>query len=226
LECTIGGHAEVIAAVEAAQVDVLATRTKAGVLAFGSDADVHKAFYSHDIKALDLHPIEVRRFRYESQERGLLRQALSRALAREHELTLVRRRSQDMLVPANQANQRWAALRRLVGPLSGTVPNHPDLGWREGVATRLDWADDRLWLLFEPRTLFTGMTNENRAMATDFARERTVRRYNKQLNDLISFWADLLSTGGSELRALGVSAGVDAVFKLGANTAYSRRSRG
>jgi hypothetical protein len=70
------------------------------------------------------------------------------------------------------------------------------------------------------------MTRENRGAATDFARERTVRRYNRPLNELISFWADVLSAGGAELRALGISAGVDAVFKLGANTAYSRRSRG
>ena len=32
-----------------------------------------------------------------------------------------------------------------------------------------DWADDRLWLLFEPRTVFLGATEENKAAATDFA---------------------------------------------------------
>jgi hypothetical protein len=195
-------------------------------LAFGSDADVRQAFSAYGIKALDLHPIEVRRLRYESQERGLLRQALSRALAREHGLTLNRRRSNDLLSPADPENQRWAALRKLVGSLAGTVPSNSELGWYEGVATRLDWADDRLWLLFEPRTIFTGMTVETRTIATDFARERTIRRYNKQLSDLIAFWADLFSAGGSELHALGISAGVDAVFKLGGNTAYSKRSRG
>jgi hypothetical protein len=226
LDCAIGGHAEVVAAVEAANVEALATRTQAGVLAFGSDADVRKAFAAHGIKGLDLHPIEVRRLRYESHERGLLRQALSHALAREHALTVNRRHNKDLLAPAKPADPRWAVLRKSVGNLAGTIPHHPELGWREGVATRLDWADDRLWLLFEPRTVFTGLAEENKAITIDFARERTVRRYNQPLNELISFWADLLSTGGAELRALGISAGVDAVFKLGASTAYSRRSRG
>ncbi len=34
--------------------------------------------------------------------------------------------------------------------------------WREGIGIRLDWADDRLWILIEPRTVFDGITDENR----------------------------------------------------------------
>ena len=226
LNCAIGGHAEVIAAVEAANVQVLVTRTRAGVLAFGSDADVRKAFSSYTINEFDLHTIELRRLRYESQERGLLRQALSNALARERGLAHNRRRNTDLLAPVDPTDLRWGALRKLVGSLAGTVPNHPELSWHEGVATRLDWADDRLWLLMEPRTIFTGIVEQNRGVATDFARERTVRRYNRQLNDLISFWGIFLAAGGAELRALNVGAGVDAVFTLDSETAYSRRSRG
>lgn len=225
VDCEIGGHAEVVSAVQAAGVDVIATRTKAGVLAFGADADIRSAFGNHGIKSLDLHAIEVRRLRYDSQERGLLRQALSHALARVNRMTLSRKRSTDLLAPASPVEPQWMPLKSLVGTLSGTVPKLPELGWQEGVALRLDWADDRLWLLFEPRTVFTGITNENRLIATDFARERTVRRYNRSLNELISCWSNLLSAGGAELHALGVSAGVDAVFKLGLDTAFSKRAR-
>lgn len=224
--CRIGGHAEVAKAVEAAGVDILAARIKAGVIAFGSDADVRQVLAPHDMQSFDLHTIEIRRLRYESQERGLLRQALSRALAREHELSLNRRRNTDLLFPLDPNDARWGPLVKLVGRLGGPVPSHPELIWREGIATRLDWADDRLWLLIEPRIVFAGTTDDNKAAATDFSREKTVRRYNKQLNDLLSFWAEVLSANGAELRALDVSAGVDAVFKLGVSTAYSRRVRG
>ena len=95
--------------------------------------------------------------------------------------------------------------------------------WREGVGTRLDWAGDRLWLLVEPRTVFTGITADNKAIAAGFARERTVKRYNRQLNDLIAFWAKVLAGDGSELRALGIGDGVDAAFRLSGDTAFSRR---
>lgn len=86
------------------------------------------------------------------------------------------------------------------------------------------WADDRLWLLFDPRTVFEGINDANRAKAADFARERAVKRYNRQLNELVAFWAKALSGDGSDLRAFGVGDGVDAVFKVSGHTAYSRRA--
>lgn len=224
--CDIGGHSEVVTAIEQAAADILATRTRAGVLLFGADTDVRASFSAHGIKEFDLHTIELRRLRYDSQERGLLRQALSQALARRHGLTLIRRRNTDLLAPADPTDTRWAPLKKLVGSLAGAIPNNPELKWSEGIGTRLDWGDDRLWLLFEPRTIMTGVTEESRAASTDFSRERTVRRYNTMLNELISFWANLLAADGAELHALGVTAGVDAIFTLGSDTAFSRRWRG
>jgi NAD-dependent SIR2 family protein deacetylase len=79
--CSVGGHAEVKSAVEAARVDVLATRTKAGVLAFGTDADMHSAFDPYAITDFDLHTIETKRLRYDSGDRGLLRSGPYRTTA-------------------------------------------------------------------------------------------------------------------------------------------------
>jgi hypothetical protein len=112
-----------------------------------------------------------------------------------------------------------------VGTLSGAVAGNPELVWCEGIAIRLDWADDRLWLLVEPRTVFEGITENNKAAAADFARERSVRRYNRQLNDMIAFWAALLAGDGEELRALGIGDGVDATFRLSSDTGFSRRAQ-
>jgi hypothetical protein len=39
----------------------------------------------------------------------------------------------------------------------------------------------------------------------------------------VAFWASHLG-GGTELRALGISDGVDAVFRLSRDTAFSRRA--
>lgn len=224
ISCKIGGHAEVIKAVEEASTDVLATRSKAGVLAFGSDLDLRTTFEQFSISDFDLHTIEIRRLRYDSQERGLLGHALSRAISREKGMSLRRRRGKDLLAPLNPSSSDFAILKQIVGTLSGSVPGHPNLEWTEGVALRLDWADDRLWLLFEPRVIFSNMTEDNRFAANDFARERTVRRYNRVLNDLMSFWTLLLASGGNEFRALNVTTGVDAAFKLDPHTAFSGRA--
>jgi hypothetical protein len=198
-------------------------RTTAATRECAADGDVRKAFDAYNITEFDLHTIEIKRLRYDSAERGLLRGALAGAIVRTRGVNAIRRRSADVLAAADPEADVWANLRRLVGPLAGSVPCHPDLRWREGVSTRLDWADDRLWLLIDPCTVFDGLDDTNKAFAADFARERTVRRYNRRLNDLLGFWADYLAQDG-ELRAFGIGDGIDAVFRLSPDTAFSWRA--
>ena len=220
LDCSIGGTAEVREIVQNAGVDVLAVRSRAGVLAFGADADLRDAFGSHDIKEFDLHAFDLKRQRYESTERGLLNEALNRAISRHRGLNLVDRRR---FIPADAEDASWARLRKLVGPLTGIIAGNPELRWYEGLTVRLDWADDRLWLLVEPRTVFEGITEDNKTVATDFARERTISRYNPVLNDLIDFWARHLSQNENEMHALNTSHGVDATFRISPVTCFSNR---
>ncbi|MBK8227483.1 MAG: SIR2 family protein [Flavobacteriales bacterium] len=221
--CDVGGFAETRAAMSEANVDVIVSRVRDGVLAFGSDRDIKKALEKYNITAFDLHTIEPHRLRYDSGERGLLRDALTRALVRQHGFVHHHKRSSDLLAPSNPNDTKWNALRQQVGSLAGVVPDHPELTWVEGISTRLDWADGRVWLLFEPRLVFAGLNLSNKAAAADFSRERGVRRYNRQTNDIMEFWSGVLATSGEELRALGIGDGIDAVFGLSSRPAYSRR---
>lgn len=221
--CTIGGTRDVRQAIRGTGVDVLAVRSRYGVLAFGSDSDIRTAFGPYDIAEFDVHSFERSRQAYDSTERGLLRRALSMALARGGKLSVVSHgRTVDRLAPADPGDAVWSDLRKLVGSMRGSVPGCPDLSWREGVGIRLDWAEDQLWLLIDPCTVFDGLTDINRTMRADFARERGVRRYNRQLSDLIAAWAEHLYAGGATLRALNVTDGVDATFRLSSITAFSR----
>lgn len=52
-----------------------------------------------------------------------------------------------------------------------------------------------------------------------------MRRYNPALNALLEFWSTLFASPQRDLPALGVSAGVDAAFRLGDVTAFSGRAR-
>jgi hypothetical protein len=122
-------------------------------------------------------------------------------------------------------HETWATLQNQVGgTLIGAVKNHPELVWREGIGIRLDWADDRLWLLIDPRMVFDGITAHNKSAAADFARERAARRYNQQVSLLIDFWTEYLSKKGAELRAFGGGDGIDAVFRLSGASGFSRRA--
>ena len=221
--CDIGGTAEVREAIERTGVDVIAARSQAGVLAFGADADVRTAFEPHGITDFGLHTFETKRQRYETSERGLLREALTRAIARQRGLEVVRRGRADLLAPTDPKSSTWTQLGKLVGTLSGTVANRPELHWREGIGIRIAWANDRLWLLIEPRTVFDGITQENKIIAADFGRKRSVKRYNRQLNDLVELWGRHLGQNNDDLRALDIGDGIDAVYRLSPITGFSWR---
>jgi hypothetical protein len=126
---------------------------------------------------------------------------MTRAIVGARGVIAVHRRSADLLAPTDPTAEMWTKLRRLVGTLTGSVSDHPELRWREGISTRLDWADDRLWLLIDPCTVFDGIDDTNKAFAADFARERTVRRYNQQLNDRGGYPASRLARTGLLIRS-------------------------
>lgn len=221
VDCTIGDTREVRAAVEAAGAEVLAVRSGGGVLAFGSDAEVRRAFANHGISSMDLHSLAP----HKTTERGLLRDALALALVRERPLKLRRRRDEDLLIPTRPADPVFSSIDALVPGMTGTVPA-TKLLWMEGVAVRLEFFDNKLWLLVEPRPIV--QRTDDRAhgrIGSSWARERSARRYNRQWNDLVAAWGQLLVGDGEHLRAFGLSDGVDAAFRLSATTAYSHRGR-
>jgi len=222
--CEVGGFAEARDAVERAGVDVLTTRTRSGVLAFGEDADIRKAFKPFNITEFDLATIELRRLRYDSSERGLLRDAVGRALCRGRGLHRIHKRTADLLYPIAPDIPRLQPLKNLVPGLGGLVPGYPDLEWREGCAVRFEWAADALWLMLEPTPVFLNITLENKAAAAEFGRKRTFGRYNQKLDALIGFWSDYMFGDGEEIYALGATTGVDAAFRFAQRTAYTRRA--
>ena len=223
VECKIGGTTEVREAIQKAGTDIIAVRSQFGVLAFGTDSNVRTTFEPYGITRFDLHNLEVQRRRFQSIERGILHDVLTRAIEKHCGLSLAHN-SYRNLVPTDPHNGIWGPLRNLVGNLDGKIKEHDGLLWKEGITIRLDWANDRLWLLIEPRIVFQGITGGNRAAAANFARERTFRRYNQQLNDLIDFWAQHVSLGGNEIRAFNIGDGVDAVFRISRVTGFSWRA--
>jgi hypothetical protein len=223
VECSIGGFAEARDAIKAVDGTVLCSRIQPGVICYGSDSVVRMAFEPYTITGFDLHAIQEKRLRYDSGERSLLRDAMTSALARKHGFDVYRRYGLDLLAPVNPQQQELAPLKKLVGQMSGVIKDHNELRWREGIGVRLEWANDQLWLLLEPCTVFEPFEEEFKAVVADFSRERTVSRYNRQLNDLVDFWASYLAGDGKEFHAIGISDGVDAPFRLSNVTAFSRR---
>lgn len=231
VRCSIGGAREVRSAVDKAGLDVIACRSKAGVITFGRDGDVRQVFEPFGISHFDLHGIATEQLQYESGELALLYEALVRGLERQLPVQRVRSRGWALRVdPSRESDSELDGLRRVTKRLSGRIPE-TELGWFEAVRVRLEFVRNRLWLVLLPTVMGDPIPEVEvdvaalRAARAGFVRARMADRYNAAWNDLLDAWTALVTQDQDELdvRALGIGDGADAAFRLGAVTAFTRR---
>ena len=228
VDCDIGGFAEIEEAITTAGVDIVARRVKQGVLAFGRDVDVRKAFEEFDIKVFDTHPLSAGRLVRETGERALIREALFRAVGQSPKLKLQRRGRTTVLLP--DAAQVPAAVFNTVhikpvDHVSGTVPK-TSVAWSEACKLRMDYRLDRTWLLLEPMVvteLPDDAPDEVVEATREFVRDRRAQRHNRMANALLDGWIDLIFDGAQSvrLRTFEIGDGVDAEFELLRISAFS-----
>lgn len=198
---------------------------------FGDDAQLVSALASLGAEVAGTVTLNAE---HDSQARGLLYDALIRALCRSRPLIPRLRRAGHAILVAREKEgedaqrtaaraQRLAKLQEAYdSPLTGFVP---ELGYpyAEGVRIRLDRCAERWWCVFEPFTFIDfpekkdtseeELTSEDgfplglRAgdPAGDWRRERWAKRYNGFWTGIIAAWAELLSDGPDEcIRAFDV----------------------
>ncbi len=232
VDCTIGGYKEINEAIKSAEVDIVASRSEHGVLAFGRDVDIRKAFGPFDIKDFNTHPLSANRLVRETGERGLVREALFRAVGQMSGLRLRRRGRATVLLPnpdkvgASVFNSESA---RPVDRVSGAVPG-TSVPWSEACRLRMDYRLEQTWLLLEPmiETELPEDTPEDVVEATrEFVRERRARRHNRMANALLDGWISLIFGNEKSVlcRAFGIGDGVDAEFELLRTSAFSGQAQ-
>jgi hypothetical protein len=221
VECKIGGWVEIREAIAAAKVDIEAQRCSSGVVAFGRDDDIRRAFEPFGITAFETHPISPRKLAVESGERALLRDALFRAIGLRAGLRLERRNRTNLLrvdpavvTAAAFINDQVGPVDRITGPVPGTA-----ITWAEACALRLDYRFDRLWLLLDPRVVLDipeGAASDHVDSARELVRRRRTGRHNRAANAMLDGWIQLIA--GSEqrlrVRAFDIGNGINAEFEL------------
>jgi hypothetical protein len=225
VECEIGGTREVRECLSEQKVDAIAVRAKPGVLAFGRDQDLRRAFENRGIRRFDLHEINPSRLSRESAELGLLYQAICRAVVRGLPLTVERRGRRRFLKVATDGDPVLRPLRKVLPRLSGVIPA-TELRWTEAAEVRLEFRLNRLWLIILP-TILAERTEDPaaRVRRMDFVRNELASRYNKKTNELVAAWAEVI-VGAEErkkVKAFGGADGIDATFEVGQTTAFSWR---
>jgi hypothetical protein len=231
------------------QADVHATVGQVGsaavLAAFGPDAPIIQALAKLGPALAGEIALDIGR---DSWAKGVVYDALVRALCRGlplharlrgrgHSLSVSRPRKD---LPRAMADERRGLLAKLkaaygtdlTGPVPGTTGKYA-----EGLSIRLEEADGRWWVVFEPATFidFGRSEEEDDAAridlewrkAEDWRRERWVQKYNNRWSTILDAWVELVAhaKGGRRI-AYGLSEGegIGAVFELGQKTARSRPS--
>jgi NAD-dependent SIR2 family protein deacetylase len=194
------------------------------IAAFGKDEDLLKAFAPLGAKLegnIELNP------NTESWARGLLYDAIIRAICRHQPLSAHLKRSGHSIVVSkvhnNVSREHLASRNQKLQKLNSAYSNSlmgevPNLGFpfREGIQLKLEYAADRWWCVFEPTTFVDvpfvdgseqlqdeEVIDQNPAslapktLLLDWRRERWATRYNPRWASIISAWADIIS-GNSE----------------------------
>ncbi len=224
VNCNIGGTREVRDAVAGSGASVIAARRNVGVITFGSDSEVRRAFGAYTITEFDVHSIEAPRLRWESAELGLIYDAFLRGLERERPVQISRRRGASLVYvdPARADDSVFSKLKSGTGGLVGKVPQS-SIGWAEAIRIRMEYRLDRLWLIIEP-TIWIDSSCDDQSAKT-FVQRRLAGRYNEQASQVLAGWKHVLTNGQaeSEIRALGIGDGIDAAFTISSVTGYSQR---
>jgi hypothetical protein len=76
------------------------------------------------------------------------------------------------------------------GTIAGIVPDSAKVPWSEAVALRLEERNGQLWLLLRPDVWVS--PEMPRGEAVEFLRDKKLRRWNRQSNELLNVWIRLL----------------------------------
>lgn len=113
-----------------------------------------------------------------------------------------------------------------LGRVHGKVPGLHDVYWSEAVSLRIEERNGALWLLLRPDIWISPL--RERQSATEFLRQRKLKRYNNQSFDVLSAWIGILlgAVGGARVAEVTAYPGsqYSATFEISTRSAYSKRS--
>jgi len=164
--------------------------------------------------------------------KSFFEEALAKALCYGKPLFLRRMNKTYYAVVRNDAanDQLFSSLRNVLSynnnpvPIAGNVPRLLDVTWAESVSIRLEERGGRLWVVLRPDIWIKPLSR--RQEATDFLRQRRLKRYNNQSYRILDAWIEILLGDVGSGSAVKVSCFQDteysADFEIGTRTAYSR----
>jgi NAD-dependent SIR2 family protein deacetylase len=229
-QAEIGGAKEVKEVVTPHFERLIAARRNTGVIAFGTRQTLEEVFSDYSPSDFDRHPIAPHRLRYtDCAEYGLLYHSVVQGIANATGLLRsTNHKGRILFIP--QADWLSDNERRGLSLLNAVAvrragPDGPHV--HQAIYVSLEYRDERLWLLIEPRFMVT--TDGRQAYEGDdraeIGREELVKRYNRQANEFLHFWITVLVERCGSPLTISFPSGdeKEAVFKVSSVTGFSRR---
>ncbi|MGR8999619.1 MAG: SIR2 family protein [Gammaproteobacteria bacterium] len=127
-------------------------------------------------------------------------------------------------------NQLFEQLRKTLGynnnpgAITGNVPGLQDVTWAECVSIRLEERGGKLWVMLRPDIWIKPL--KRREEASNFLRDKRLKRYNNQSYQLLDSWIEILlgsvGSGNAAKATCYPNSTYKAIFEIGTRTAYSR----
>ncbi|WP_018016394.1 SIR2 family protein [Teredinibacter turnerae] len=237
-ETEMGGIAEVKQVLQKAN-NVLATRVKEGVLAFGDRDEIASIFDIANKSEINVQPFKTKR--YKTSELFLLYQVLEKAFCSKLPLLSHQGASGVTLYIDPNAND-ISPLSYLKQSLISKFDSNPQLWghtpgknsyWSECVRLRLEETLDSLWLFISPSIYIADREKDwndpKYVKQEDFRKNRLGGRYNKQSDDIFDGWAKCLGLNHNlsgkkvvQLKAFQEDLGVNPALDISTVSAFSR----
>ncbi len=203
-------------------------------LFWGNPTEIYKIFDSQRVKGIEEYFFEdpVTSIQQSKNIFSFFEEALVKSVCHDKPLVL-RRKNRTYYAVINQEdcnNLLLQPLRAAVGSqgssgdITGRVPGQPTSFWAEALSLKLEEKNGLLWLLLRPDIWITPLAQ--RENATDFLRDKKLRRYNRQSYQLLKDWITILfGTYGNE-REVSVSCLPNTeytpTFKISTRAAFSQ----
>lgn len=231
---SVGQTSEVKALTRPYADELVATRRKVGVLAFGERDRLAEVFSEFAPTQFDRHRIEQRRLYYDCPELGLIYHALAQGIANKTGLLRSLNAKGRFLfahspeVFTSDELSEFASMNSRGTKSRGVWELRPGAILHEAFELSLDFRDGRFWMLMDPTLVVTtdGQTPYTEADRSDIVRELLVTRYNRQRNSALHLWTSFLQRHfGSPLRvAFPSNSQCEAEFTISTVTAFSRKA--
>jgi NAD-dependent SIR2 family protein deacetylase len=237
-----GGYKLIQKAIEKSNANIIARRIRKGIIAFGQDQEIKKAFNEYNIKKIQVYGIEQEKLTYFSEESKLIFDAFCQAITRNTKLTLETRRDEKYLIAdktAVEVNIFNSLVDTAVSEIEGIVPK-TNIKWVEACKIKLDYKFNRYWIVLSPQILLNfneDHTENERTSAKSFIRERTAPRwtkgskipvgYNQVMGSILAGWISIIknrsNTDTISLPVLGIDNSADPIFEVSFSTIISGR---